>query len=104
MNRPLDQMHATLKAIDFDKPADSVWETGFYDVGNGFSVQGIVSPPTEIDGRARIEWLPHKPTAKERALLDDAKVREAFRCIDTSAVMYYAIAYKKFAVAMEIGK
>lgn len=77
----------------FEKPADGIWRTKFWNVGDGFSLRAVAHAP--VGGRADIdyEWSPHEPSNKDHRVPDRERVDAVYRTLKLRVFIYYHLVY-----------
>lgn len=93
MSIALMLLASEIDARAFEKPADGVWKSPFWEVGEGFSVRVIAHAPE--GGRAEVvyEWSPYEPTLEDRRLPDQDVINRTLRALELRAFLYYRIVY-----------
>lgn len=78
----------------FDKSPAEPWETGFFEVDQGYAVQGVAFAP--IDGRAhfRLDWIPSYPSEAVRRSFDEKKFRQALGLLRIKIQLHYRFAHR----------
>jgi hypothetical protein len=93
MNIPMMLLAVDVDAGAFKKPADGVWKTQFWDVGEGFSVRAIAQAPVKDSAVMDFEWSPHEPSKRDRRLPRQDRVEEAYRNLEFRVFLHYHLAY-----------
>jgi hypothetical protein len=77
----------------FEKPADGIWRTKFWDVGGGFAVRAVAHAPKGSHAEVTYEWSPHEPTMADRTQPDPERLEMVYRALEMRLYIYYKIVY-----------
>jgi hypothetical protein len=86
----------------FERPANGIWKTRFWDVGGGFSVRGVAHAPKGDRAEVTYEWIPHEPSSRDPRKPDHERVELVFRAIEILIYIYYRIVYGFVPERMEV--
>ncbi len=93
MNIPMILLAADVDAGVFKKPADGIWKTPFWSVGDGFSLRAVARPPVNDMAVVDFEWSPHEPSQQDARLLRQERVDEVYRNLEFRVFLHYHLAY-----------
>jgi len=102
MNIPFILLATEIDLGAFEKPADGIWRTKFWDVGKGFSVRAVARAPKGNQAEVTFEWSPHEPTTADSAQPDPKRLEMVYRALDIRVYIYYKIVYGFAPERMEV--